>query len=97
MPHTSLPQLLQALLLSKSPLRYRFLSPVEWATLAYTLLTTLLVLVLLNGSGDAQRLLTARAFVVVGVAFFYAFYRWRPSRFSFVLRYLHPMGLLSFW
>lgn len=97
MPHTSLPQLLQALLLSKSPLRYRFLSPVEWATLAYTLLTTLLVLVLLNGSGDTHRLLTARAFVVVGVAFFYAFYRWRPSRFTFFLRYLYPMVLLSFW
>ena len=52
----------------KFALRQKLL-PVEWVTLAYTLFTSLLILLLWRDMADPLRLLTGRALVVAGRSF----------------------------
>ena len=51
---------------------------VELVTLAYTLFTTLLILVFWQRMGNPLALIEGRAMVVAGMALLWCFYRLRP-------------------
>ena len=80
----------------KFALRQKLL-PVEWVTLAYTLFTSLLVLLLWRDMADPMRLLTGRALVVAGMALMYLIYCLRPCNPTLLLRQLYPLTLLGYW
>lgn len=80
------------------PLRgKRQLLLVEWSTLAYTLLTLLLLLFHWQQIHTPWLLLEGRAFVLVGMALLWLIYVARPNRYSLLLRYLFPLTLLGYW
>ena len=70
---------------------------VETVTLAYTLFTTLLILVLWHRMDAPLRLLEGRALVVVCMAAIYAIWRAHPSRATLLLRTIFPLTLLGYW
>lgn len=71
--------------------------PIELVTLAYTLFTTILILIFWDTIGDPWRLLEGRAFVVGGMGLIFLFYRAHPSGFCLLMRYLFPLSLLGYW
>lgn len=73
------------------------LLPVERVTLAYTLFTSLLILLLWRDMADPLRLLTGRALVVAGMALMYLINCLRPCRPTLLLRHLYPLTLLGYW
>lgn len=73
------------------------LLPVERVTLAYTLFTSLLILLLWRDMADPLRLLTGRALVVAGMALIYLINCLRPCRPTLLLRHLYPLTLLGYW
>ena len=83
-------------LLSPCP-RHRGLLGVEKATLAYTLFTSLLIFLFHADMTAPLRLLTGRAFVLLGLAATMAVYYWAPNRATLTLRTLYPLTLLSYW
>ena len=80
----------------KFALRQKLL-PVEWITLAYTLFTSLLILLLWRDMADPLRLLTGRALVVAGMALMFLIYCLRPCNPTLLLRQLYPLTLLGYW
>ena len=70
---------------------------VELVTLAYTLFTTLLILVFWQRMGNPLALIAGRAMVVAGMALLWCFYRLRPNPYLLFLRYLFPLSLLGYW
>ena len=73
------------------------LLPVERVTLAYTLFTSLLILLLWRDMADPLRLLTGRALVVAGMTLIYLINCLRPCRPTLLLRHLYPLTLLGYW
>lgn len=71
--------------------------PIELTTLAYTLLTSLLVLFLWKKMDDPMRLLEGRVLVLVGMGIIRLIYQARPGRHTMILRYLFPLSLLAYW
>lgn len=71
--------------------------PIELVTLAYTLFTSLLILLLWKKMDDPLRLLEGRAFVLVGMGFIRLIYQAQPNRYTMFLRYLFPLSLLAYW
>lgn len=71
--------------------------PIELVTLAYTLFTSLLILLLWQRMSDPLRLLEGRAFVLVGMGLIRLIYGVRPNRYTLFLRYLFPLSLLGYW
>lgn len=71
--------------------------PIEAVTLAYTLFTTLLILLLWQKMSDPIRLLEGRAFVLVGMGLIRLIYQARPVRPLLLLRYIFPLSLLGYW
>lgn len=69
----------------------------EWLTLGYTLLTSLLILIYRDEMTDPRPLLTGRAFIVGTMVLLYAIYRLRPMGVTLFLRYLFPLTLLGYW
>ena len=70
---------------------------IEWVTLAYTLFTAILVLLLWHEFRDPWQLLTGRAFVLGGMALLFGFHCLRPNRYTLFLRNLYPLTLLGYW
>lgn len=70
---------------------------IEWVTLAYTLFTAALVLLLWREFRDPWQLLTGRAFVLGGMALLFGFHCLRPNRYTLFLRNLYPLTLLGYW
>ena len=70
---------------------------VELVTLAYTLFTTLLILVFWQRMGNPLALIEGRAMVMAGMALLWCFYRLRPNPYLLFLRYLFPLSLLGYW
>lgn len=70
---------------------------VEVATLAYTLFTTLLILLFWNRMGNPLALLEGRGMIVGGMALLGWFYHLRPNKYLLLLRYIFPLSLLGYW
>ena len=70
---------------------------VEKATLAYTLFTTLLILLLWGRMTDPSQLVHGRVLVVAGLVATRIIYMWMPTRGTLLLRYLYPLSLLAYW
>lgn len=70
---------------------------VEWATLAYTLFTTLLIVLFWSQMGNPLQLLEGRGMVVGGMALLWLFYHLRPNKYILLLRYIFPLSLLGYW
>ena len=70
---------------------------VEWVTLAYTLFTTLLIVLFWSQMGNPLQLLEGRSMVVGGMALLWFFYHLRPSKYILLLRYIFPLSLLGYW
>lgn len=77
--------------------RQRGLLGVEKATLAYTLLTTVLILLFRDEMSAPLRLLMGRSFVLLGMAATMAVYYAAPNRATLILRTIYPLTLLSYW
>lgn len=73
--------------------------PIEWATLAYLLLTLIVLLLWREdmGADTVQRLLVERIEVFLGLVACYVLYRYRPSRATEFLRHLYPLILTAYW
>lgn len=61
---------------------------VEKATLAYTLLTSVLIAFLWSGMNHPEALLQGRALVAAGIAFTCGLYRFAPCRATLLLRHI---------
>lgn len=70
---------------------------VEWVTLAYTLFTTLLIVLFWSQMGNPLQLLEGRCMVVGGMALLWLFYHLRPNKYILLLRYIFPLSLLGYW
>lgn len=70
---------------------------VEWVTLAYTLFTTLLIVLFWSQMGNPLQLLEGRGMVVGGMALLWLFYHLRPNKYILLLRYIFPLSLLGYW
>ena len=70
---------------------------VEWATLAYTLFTTLLIVLFWSQMGNPLQLLEGRGMIVGGMALLWLFYHLRPNKYILLLRYIFPLSLLGYW
>lgn len=70
---------------------------VEKATLAYTLLTSVLIAFLWSGMNHPEALLQGRALVAAGIAFTCGLYRFAPCRATLLLRHIYPLTLLGYW
>lgn len=70
---------------------------IEYATLGYTLFTTLLILLFWSRMGNPWQLLEGRAFVVGGMLLLGLFDYLRPNKYILFLRYLFPLSLLGYW
>lgn len=75
----------------------RGLISVEIATLAYALLTVLLIFLFFGRLSAPVHLLLERGFVCLVMALLYGSFRFSPCRATLFLRYLFPVTLLSFW
>lgn len=71
--------------------------PIETVTLAYTLFTSLLIVLLWQRMSDPLRLLEGRAFVLAGMGLIRLIYQAAPSRYTLFLRYLFPLSLVAYW
>lgn len=70
---------------------------VEKATLAYTLLTALAVVLLWGRMDRPADLLEGRALVVLGMSVCAVLYRLAPCRAMLLLRHIYPLTLLGYW
>lgn len=70
---------------------------IEYATLAYTLFTTLLILIFWQRMNNPWQLIEGRAFVVGGMLLLGLFDYLRPNKYILFLRYLFPLSLLGYW
>jgi len=70
---------------------------VEWATFAYSLLTTVLIFCFSTRLSDPAAMLHSRLYIILGVAVCVALYRWRPCRLTLFVRRLFPLTLLNVW
>lgn len=77
-------------------LRHKLL-PIEVITLAYTLFTSLLILLFWGEIKDPAGLLLARGQHVGNMALAFLLYAYRPNAFTRFLRFLIPLALLGFW
>lgn len=71
--------------------------PIELITLAYILLTGLLILLFRHEMDNLRQLLIGRLMILVGMGLLYLFYRLRPGGGTLLLRYIFPLTLLSYW
>lgn len=76
---------------------YTRLLGIEWATLAYTFLTSLFIALLRERMSAPAALLESRLFVVLALSLVYWLYRLRPAPATLFLRQLFPLTLLGFW
>lgn len=81
--------------LEKKPLRG--LMPVEWAMVAYLLLTFLLIFVFYTKMNDPQILIFGRLRIVAMTAALWLVYRIAPCRLTRLIRIGAQMGLLAWW
>ena len=81
--------------LEKKPLRG--LMPVEWAMVAYLLLTFLLIFVFYTKMNDPQILIFGRLRIVAMMAALWLVYRIAPCRLTRLIRIGAQMGLLAWW
>ena len=70
---------------------------IEYATLAYTLFTALLILLFWQRMNNPWQLIEGRAFVVGGMLLLGLFDYLRPNKYILFLRYLFPLSLLGYW
>lgn len=70
---------------------------IEYATLAYTLFTALLILIFWQRMNNPWQLIEGRAFVVGGMLLLGLFDYLRPNKYILFLRYLFPLSLLGYW
>lgn len=70
---------------------------VEKATLTYTLLTALFVVLLWGRMERPADLLEGRALVVLGLSVCGGIYRLAPCRATLLLRHMYPLTLLGYW
>lgn len=70
---------------------------IEYATLAYTLFTALLILLFWQRINNPWQLMEGRAFVVGGMLLLGFFDYLRPNKYILFLRYLFPLSLLGYW
>ncbi len=70
---------------------------VEKVTLAYTLFTALLVLLLWGRMTDPGLLMYGRVLILSGLVATRVIYLWMPTRGTLLLRYLYPLSLLAYW
>ena len=70
---------------------------IEYATLAYTLFTALLILLFWQRINNPWQLIEGRAFVVGGMLLLGLFDYLRPNKYILFLRYLFPLSLLGYW
>src|SRR5574344_746708 len=73
------------------------LLPLEWATLAYTLITSVLVIIMFHEVDRPLGLLLQRAGIVTVIFFLRDLNRRHPSRFTFFLRIFFHIALLGYW
>lgn len=76
--------------------RHRLL-PIEWITLAYTLFTTVLIILLWGRMSNPVQLLQGRALILIAMGLLYLIYAARPSNATRFLRILFPVTLLGYW
>jgi len=82
--------------LSAQPRRFHLLG-IEWATLAYTLLTSLLIVLFRDRMNHPEELLKGRLVIIFFMALIYELYRLRPHAATRFLRNLFPLSLLGYW
>lgn len=70
---------------------------IEYATLAYTLFTAVLILIFWQRMNNPWQLIEGRAFVVGGMLLLGLFDYLRPNKYILFLRYLFPLSLLGYW
>ena len=70
---------------------------IEYATLAYTIFTALLILLFWQRINNPWQLMEGRAFVVGGMLLLGFFDYLRPNKYILFLRYLFPLSLLGYW
>lgn len=75
----------------------RQLLPIEQVTIAYTLLTLVLILIFWGDMFHPGTLLLQRILILSGIGAFYLLHRRLPSEGTRFLRNLFPLTLLGFW
>lgn len=76
---------------------YNHLLGIEWATLAYTFVTSVLAALLWERLSAPAALIESRLFVVLALSLVYWVYRLRPTDATLFVRQLFPLTLLGFW
>lgn len=77
--------------------RWYALLPIEWATLIYTLFTTLLIVIFHHDIGAPWELLIQRCYVLEGMVLFLTLSVIWPCALTFSLRHIFPLTLLGYW
>lgn len=86
-----------ALNLFERQVAHKSLVGTEKVTLAYILVTTLVLCFVGSRMTHPINLLTMRLSVVLGMAGFYALHYYMPTRGTLLLRYIFPLSLLAVW
>lgn len=69
----------------------------EWAVLGYAVLTLLLMAIWWGQLVNPVPMLTGRLAIIVGTLALWQLYRWKPSRWTMVLRVMGQLMLLGWW
>lgn len=69
----------------------------EKVTIAYTLFTAAVILLLWQSMSAPSRLIYGRMLVMLGMAVTFALYNFLPCRATLLLRHLYPLSLLAYW
>lgn len=75
----------------------RGLLPVEWAVLAYTVLTSLVIIVCYTHTVNPEAMVWGRLRVVFTMGLLWAVYRLLPCRLTLMARVVVQMALLAWW